>query len=534
MIKLMIVDDEVLTRIGIASMYKWSENGFIIVGEADNGRAALEIAEREQPDIILTDIKMPVMDGIELIKEARQRGLKAKFVILSAYNEFEYVREGMKLGAEDYLLKLELEPDKLIELLTRISEKIRTENSTKPSLNTSRKVYKISHEYSKARCIYNILTGWYDTSEDIDAHLKKAGLAIQQENLVLIGIQSKNHAHNRSSLSKADILFSLDNTLLKALNELIKNYGCGYGCMIEKQLYCMVVSLSSIITPAFRVSHCSKIKAGIEEHIRDTFGIALTINTSNPTNDFAELPLLFKQLFIYSAGKYHLNEPGLNIPMQKQESVLNFSFGAELSQIDKILNYSNLDKLDSSFADLIYKIKTSGVIPVKMLHGICHTLIHIIDGFISRNNYLKHNWNRSEELLSLIKKCKTQDEYISYIQSLNKKLIQLINSDNNCKTIILKAKQYIEQNYQKNISLESTALHLNLSPTYLSRLFSKETGESFIDYLTHVRINHAKELIKNTNKKIQEISENTGYNNPYYFSRIFKKVTGVTPLEYRK
>ena len=531
MLKVMIVDDEILTRIGIASMCNWSEHGIIIAQDADNGRDALEMAEREQPDIILTDIKMPVMNGIEFIREAKKRGLKSKFVILSAYSEFEYVREGMKLGAEDYLLKLELEPDKLIQLLGRIAEKICMERDASHSVSPSKKVYKINYEHTKMKCIYNILTGMYDTADMMDKALKKAGLEIKPENLVCIAIQSAMAAGSPDGAHETDMQFSLDNAMLRALNELIRNYGTGYGCVMRKNVYCMLVSLNSVITPAFDTSYYLKMKTDITKHIKSTFGINLSVYITNPVNDYIKLSQIFRQIPIFSDP---LNSSTINTPLQKQENDLHFSFGTEISRIDEVLSCSRIDELNAAFSGLIRKIGEHGAIPSRVLHGICHTLIHIADSFISRNSYLSANWSRSDELLLLIKDCKTQEQYLSYIQLLYERLNQMVNSDKNYKSIIIKAKKFIEQNYQKDISLESTALHINLSPAYFSRLFSRETGGSFIDYLTALRVEHAREYLKNTNKKVHEISELVGYKNPYYFSRIFKKITGVTPLEYRK
>jgi Response regulator containing CheY-like receiver domain and AraC-type DNA-binding domain len=525
----MIVDDEILTRIGIASMHKWSENGYEIVGEADNGKSALEMARLKEPDIILTDIKMPVMNGIELIKEARNLGLKSRFVILSAYSEFEYVREGMKLGAEDYLLKLELEPDKLIELLNRISEKIRKENDITNTSNPSKKIYRVSEKHTKAKCIYNILKGNYYTPDEIEMALKRSGLNIKQENLVCIVVQNLQQTGIQPS-GKSMLHFPIDSAIFKALNELVENYGTGYGCVIEKDIYGFIVSLNNSVTPAFSIEYYLRIKTAILEHIKNTFNISLKIILSDPFNNFTEIPLLFNKMI--NQIKNRSNAVTLNTVNSQNEN-LNFPFSDELSRIDTVLSNTNIDEFEKSFNSLINRIKEHGSIPSRVLHGICQTLIHIMDSFMIKNNYLGHNWNRSEELMYLIKNCKTQEQYISYIQSLNKKLSQYVNFDN-YKAVILKAKKYIEQNYQKDITLESTALHVNLSPVYFSRLFSRETGVSFIDYLTMQRICHAKDYLKNTNKRVQEISNLIGYNNPYYFSRIFKKVTGVTPLEYRK
>jgi AraC-like DNA-binding protein len=158
----------------------------------------------------------------------------------------------------------------------------------------------------------------------------------------------------------------------------------------------------------------------------------------------------------------------------------------------------------------------------------------VTDQFFKNNPCIESGWSRSQMLLHLNTLCRKPADYSNYILKLKDNLIADIRSGNNYNTAISRAQQFIRQNFARDLSLEEVAAEINLAPAYFSRLFSQVTGTSFINYLTEVRIRRAKELLQGTNAKIKEINETVGYSNIYYFSRVFKNKTGVTPIEYRR
>ena len=525
MIRIMVVEDDLLTRIGIASMIKGSNSGFEIIAETDNGKTALEIGLRERPDIILTDIKMPIMNGIELMRAAKDAGLQARFVILSSYNDFEYVREGVLLGAEDYLLKLELEQEKLISLLNRVSEKIEAERGEPyPARNATAVEERLRDEHAKACCIYNIVTGRLNGKTIIQKALDDCSLPLNENNLVCIMAQKEFNATS----NPFDVYISTQT--LKTLIGVVKTYGEAYGCIVDNNLFCLVATLRgpNDLPPAdgFR----DKIKNDLVSYMKNTLGIAFRICVSDRVDSYRGLSDFFFENCTFENNHYFLTD---NQNSAATES-MNYNFASELSLLDTVLHHSNIDAIAQSFDALTESIARNPMVSLKMLHSICYIVIHFTDHFFKDNPNISSIWSRSKALLQLNTLCRRPSDYIDHIVTLKNQLITDIQACKNYNAAIIRAKQFIEQNYARDLSLEEVATSINLAPAYFSRLFGHVTGTNFINYLTNIRIQRAKELLQSTNAKIKQIGEAVGYSNIYYFSRVFKNKTGITPVLYRK
>lgn len=518
MIKIMVVEDDILSRIGLVSMLKAESDKFEVVAQVDNGKAALDRIETAQPDIILTDVEMPVMNGIELIKEVKNRGLDIRFIILSAYSQFKYVREAMMLGVEDYLLKLELDQENLVKLLLSVAAKInKAENDSNVVSND------VSKEHLQSKNIYYLLTGKFQSNEEISQKFQQADMSLPEKNLVCILVHKKYVLDDM--LSSAVSI----NKIFSVINGWIGNYGIGYGYIADTNLITMVLSLSDEYMLNHGDLYVSNLNNSMHQYIQKCLGLNLFIQVSDVAQKYIELPEKFRKLYKRLGTEDELSdyiETG-------QENETFVSFGAELSTIDTVLSCNNVSDIPVAFNTLILAIGKYNEVPTKILHGICFSLIYFIDRFISRNGYNVPEWSRTSEMLKLIKQVKTHEQYIEYIKYLSDFIHKTSAAEFEYLTVILQAKKYIKKNYSKDISLENVAAYVNLNPTYFSRIFSQQTGRTFIDFLTDVRMEIAKNLLKNTDMRVQKISEEIGYNNAYYFSRLFKKHTNITPLDYR-
>ena len=518
MIKIMVVEDDILSRIGLVSMLKAESDKFEVVAQADNGKAALDRIEITQPDIILTDVEMPVMNGIELIKEIKNRGLNIRFIVLSAYSQFNYVREAMILGADDYLLKLELDQEKLVKLLLTVASKINKVENDGNELSKD-----IRKEHLQSKYMYYLLTGKFNSNEEIRQKFQQIDIKIPEKNLVCMFV------HRRYVLD--DMLGSAVsiNKIFSVINGWIANYGTGYGYIVDTNLFTMVLSLNDEYMVNHGNLYASNLSNSMYQYIQKCFGLNLFIQVSDMAQKYTELPAKFRKLYKSLEtlnGLSDYTEIG-------QENGISVSFGAELSTIDTVLSCNNISDIPAAFDTLISAIGKYDEVPTKILHGICFSLIYFIDRFISSNGYNVLEWSRTNEMLKLIKQFRTHEQYIEYIKYLSDFVHKTSAAEFEYLTVISKAKKYIKKCYSEDISLETVAAYVNLNPTYFSRIFSRQTGQTFIDYLTDVRIEVAKNLLKNTDMRVQEISEEIGYNNAYYFSRLFKKHTNITPLDFR-
>jgi YesN/AraC family two-component response regulator len=354
----------------------------------------------------------------------------------------------------------------------------------------------------------------------IETAFLKCGLAITESNLLCILAQKEFSA----AANPVDT-YAASQTL-KTLIGVIKNYGEGYGCIVDNNLFCLVVSLPEPQDLAF----CDKLKDDLACYMQNTLNITLQIRSGGPVSRYQELAKFFADNCTFENNHYFLTD--------SQDAVANdsiiYNFAAELSLLENVLHNINAEVIANSFDALLTSIARYPAVSPKMLHSICYILIHFIDQFFKNNPCIESGWSRSQMLLHLNTLCRKPADYSNYILKLKDNLIADIRSGNNYNTAISRAQQFIRQNFARDLSLEEVAAEINLAPAYFSRLFSQVTGTSFINYLTEVRIRRAKELLQGTNAKIKEISETVGYSNIYYFSRVFKNKTGVTPIEYRR
>jgi len=505
----MIVDDEWLTRMAISSMLAHYPAEFTLIAEVDNVNDAICIAEKMEPDIIITDVKMPVATGIDLIRLAREKGLKTKFIILSAYSEFDYVREGMRLGAEDYLLKLEIEEEKLIELLRKISSKIEETNKSEGKENTDTK-----HVYPNDYLL-QLLTDAGLPKKELEGKLESFIPSAGKNNLTCILIQ-KSKEENEDDIDPLN-MFSF-------LESFLKNYGIVNGCMINPELFCFLIVLKDSV----QTKNINVLKKSIYDYIKSMIGVSLRILISQQFSCIENVVEFFSRHCIYENGSYIMIDISEDIESGADNNLLE----DELSCIREALDAKKTDELSKAFNSLCEGIKKSHSISYEDLHGICYSLIHFTDRFIENNNYQNFDWNRNHAFMKLIKNCVTIEDYINFINYICGKLVNALPS-NFIPEAIIKAKKYISENFKNDISLSQVARAVNLNPSYFSRLFSDEVGTSFTNYLTTLRIEYSKDLIAYTDESIQDIAYKVGFNSAYYFIKKFKRVTSMTPARYR-
>lgn len=387
MIKVVVAEDMSLTRMGLVSMIKaCSPEDFMVVGEADNGRDAVELIKNHHPDVVFTDVKMPVMNGIEVIRQVQSLGLKTRFIVLSAYNDYEYVHQAMTLDVENYLMKLDINFETLKKHLDTIKDSIYQRNP------------------------------------------EKAGLKNQD-------IQSINHYKERFNAHKNS----------KDIPSADKTY-----------------------------------------------------------ND-------------------------------KKTKEIKDNYDTHISMIEQALRQLNPEKIADAFSLLKDKISLQGnKLSFQALYGVCFTLVYIVDQFYKEMQIADLTWNRTKMLENIMGSNQTIDHYLEYLDLIKEQYIKSTLIEQDLDNIVKRIQLYLQQNFRENCTLTQVAAQVNMNPSYFSRMFSKKTGKSFISYLTDIRIDHAKKLLCTSNNPISNISEQSGYKNQYYFSNAFKRLTGLSPIEWRK
>jgi len=533
--RIIIVDDEILARVGIKSLISWHEHGFELIGECENGKKAYDMAKELVLDIIITDIKMPVMNGIDLIRALKNDGMDTKFVVLSSYDDFEYVKEAMKLGAEDYILKLQMEPEELLKVLKNVCKKIEQERSEKKRSIYIEKQMNDNIPVLKEKLLKDLIFGTEVNEHDLGERFKVFGINIPQENLMCLVIHIEN-MELYENYAKDDI-YMLKFSVISILEEIMLNYGGGYACYTEPYLFTVIWSAGNESNASLLYKSVNRMTKDMQEFLKDSMNLTVSIGVSNVHHNYSDIRWAYKEAL--EAISKSFTYPTASIIMysdikSKVSGSAGISLEMELKELEDSLKACNFHGIQKAFDKLKQKIIESNNISKKFLNGICHVLIFIINVFIQDNNIPSSEiWGKDGSPHNQVEQLKVLNDFIDWITKTCNNIITILDQDKDNKVIILKAKQFINKHFCEDISLETVAEHLGLSPGYFSRLFSKETGQSFIDFVIGLRVDYAKELLKSTKYKVYEVSEMVGYDNPHYFSRIFKKVAGVSPIEYK-
>lgn len=482
--KILIVEDDMNYRFVIKKILEESEI-FTVVGEAIHGKQALEILEKEQADMVLTDMDMPVMNGVELTRKLVEKYPDMVVVALSAYDDFTFVKESMKLGAKDYVLKWDIEDEKLIQVLNDVWQKYK-QNRQKEDYNDQAEIY------------YYLTGGEYEETslKFLKEYLDKSSFWIG----VHRGIIHKQKKREKKTGTGTWICLGMaeETVVLFKIPKLNSRYE-----MIQRK---------KAILDSYLESTCNKISMGISD-----MGI-------QPE----ELSKLYRQA--KRAESYSVYLPGVVLDyMDTIRYEENKGENGIFILADNILIETKKDM--KSIIEDFRKFMMHFMPEAEQLNQQIIQLYIELTKRCSKEVTQEEVYDKYEKL----KKLKTLNEKLEYLdEELGKLWSSLIYKYSGVSSEIKKAVLYIQKHYAEQITLKSLSDYVGLSENYFSNLFKAETGENVTFFINKVRIENAKRLMFSTNKKMYEISQLVGYQNPTYFSTMFKKITSYSISEYKK
>jgi len=528
MLKLIIADDEKWVRMTIKSLIPFDKLGLTLSCEAANGVEALELCCQYEPDILLTDIMMPGLTGLDLIKEARLLLPGLRIVIISGYSDFEYAKTAMKYGITDYLLK-PIDENELIQVLERIRSELDDQARQIKAKEIEQERYKkalpvICEGFLNQMISHNNMTADKMRSELYKYDIELAGssytICVTSPDKVLIPEEDSIASHYFRLLVK----------------RAMKRYAKAVTFPLEQDKNTVISILSSDNSKegaqkAFRL--CNKI-------LQKKLEISISAGISSTTHQLCMLQELYlnacealETRFWAGSGTLTAYKPGYLVEEMKltlSEDMLNkITLNLKLSNIQTALSYidsiCNALRNDSNIKPSIVK---------EFFWQFVQSLIILLN--------IQLPFTRHESAVTgaqpyeIIKEMLFMSSLEAYIKDLLERIFDFYHDKNpiSNNNLVENAKKIIEHNFAGDISLEQVARHVHLSSAYLSELFKKETGMSFIDYKTILRIEYAKKLLSTPSMNISEISGKVGYSDPKYFSKLFKKITGKTIYEYRK
>lgn len=522
MLKVLIVDDEVLERKAVAKILKSSSEDVTVIGEAPNGRKAIEMAEELRPDIIFMDIKMPGIDGVQAVKEIKKFDMDIRFIMVSAFNTFEYAKEVMQQGVREYILKPSRKQD-ILESLGRVADEIRTERKKTEEQQSLRENLNRAVSIAQKEWVSSLLM---NQVQDItfDEWGQLLGVEIISGHVMLFSLQPAGKSE--FTISEKQSWFSW---LRDTLKSVVKKHEIMIGPITETQVPVLFLTSEKLHFKTNAQLICESL---INFFKKDGLSGELGIGIGHPyahaqelNKSYHEAVLALEQLAKTPNQKYLIcdkkgsafEKPSVSHLLEMEKKLLDAVRQGDVNQVSFII-----DSLEAKFessndlkAPLVKKSFSELFI---LISRMLHDLGVKNDGAPSFDNL--------EDIGLIIDEGKKH--LLAVVQHVQ------VWRNNHAKGMLHKAKEYIEKHYADAITLESVAEYVELSPFYFSKLFKDRFGLTFIDYLTEIRIKHAKEEMVDPAKSLKEICYSIGYKDPNYFSRVFKKATGLSPTEYRK
>lgn len=535
-IKVFLVEDEMVIRRGIKNSIDWEKEGYIFCGEASDGELAYPMIIKEKPDILITDIRMPFMDGVELCKLVKKELPNIKILILSGYDEFDYAKEAIRLGVTEYLLK-PISSGKLLEALNGVSESIRREKEDKDLVRKYMEEMRKNTEHEKQKFFEQMIAGNLSMADALETGKKyEMNLSAGMYNLLLFRFTLGEE--NRKS---GELLGEAEYAIEKLTERL--EYVFEFQRGVEGWAFLLMADNEEQMSE--RVKELSK---DLEEIMKNYSTIAYFGGIGQPVARLRELEESFREAERALAARFTMELNRIisveDIRMAQNVDTLDdieiTSFGEiekTRTMLEKFLNNGAEDEIDEFVDVYINELPEENLKSVLMRQYIIMDAYIVMMSFCEKIEGIEGEMQaQSEELKNSMKTIQTLEEIKNYIRMLLKKIIGVRDtiSGRRYSDIIEIAKDQIRKTYMSDeISLNTIAAEVGMSPSYFSSIFSKEMGKTFVEYLTEIRMDRAKELLMCSSMKTSEIGYEVGYKDPHYFSYIFKKMQNCTPKEFR-
>ncbi|WP_340007532.1 response regulator [Paenibacillus sp. FSL K6-0276] len=527
MIKVLIVDDEILVRLALKSGIEWKTHGFELIGEADDGVSALKYIEQYQPHIVITDITMPNMNGIELIREAKKINADIHFIILSCHNDFEFVKEGMKLGAEDYILKLSMNIEKLVDILLNLKDKIKSGPSTRDETMVMK-----AQESDRLNFIYSLFDDSFQSKDELMNMALELGLSLIGNYYVIGILQFDKQQHAQDSNYSPRI--SSDDVTLNIIDDIMKGYGMGQVIFFEKGIFLYLFSFQSLMEAEKNLDLIQSICEETVDLIRKFIQIKASCGIGSIVEGISNTKVSYNHAYESLKINFYTGPMSVNRynPSQNHEEFILKS--EEYDQLLQAIEIYDLHLIRVRFIDLLKTMERQQVMRSQNVRMYIHKLIFLIETNIKKITKHIGEYESITRAYMYIQEIHFFNEMIEQIDAcLQDFITEAMHEDlYACRTEVFKAKEYVLKNYNQPISVATISKIINMNPDYFSHIFKKEAGINFIDYLNEIRIDKAKELMRKQKYKIYQIAEMVGYNNDSYFIKKFKQITGYKPLEY--
>jgi two-component system response regulator YesN len=522
--KLVIIDDDSIIRRGLSTNIPWEKAGFQVVGVAGDGEEGLKLIYDCQPDIVVSDIKMPFMDGLAMSKAVLKAFPTTKIVLLTGYEEFQYAKQALELKIFDYILK-PVDYERLLEVIHQATLELEYERKAEWQIRKSRPLLR-------QRFLTNLINHQCQNETNLREEAQFLGISLPGPyfTVLLIKIDEYYNTALYPSCTEQEILkFSLNNL---CTDQLIP----GSGEIFDPGGDALVIILYSRDNSAPAKAQIYKFAETLRQTTEEYLKVTITVTFGAPHPGLPGIGLSYKEAcsacqFRHFLGKNQIISsedtclPTAETPVDISESLKELAIQVKLGLLDEATAAINAILHQIMLQENFISLPLVRVIGLQLAMVIQQTAAEVI----IPENFYKYCTN--------IQVMQTVKEIFAEIIRLAEESITLLNQRRQSQHdgLVEKGVKYIEANYcQEMLSLRDIAQAVHVSPIYFSIIFKKELKINFSDFLTQTRMKKAMELIRTTDLKTYEVAERVGYSNPNYFSICFKKYTGFSPTEFKK
>lgn len=538
MIKMMIADDEQIILDGIKDSIDWNSYGIKITGTATNGADALDMALSHCVDIVITDIKMPGLSGLELIREIHKRRPEIRTILISAYEQFDFAQEAISLGALSYITK-PLKKQKIVDEVLKARDSILARKQDTDQRNRLEEQYRENLPIIREHYLNNLINGkaiqFNDFKKQSDAYgidIGDTGIGVFVFKIDSLGDFMAEEPEKGTQIIHLKITQMIKELLPKCYKKVIFQSHDNEVVTI----YNTVEPLSDTIRD---ITVCAE---EIKNVLRRETGISASAGVGRTYPSLKDSMLSYQEAL-----------KALNYRLVYGNNTVMYIDYVELKEWNHTRLFSNMNEVLTNVQNILWTGKSEEIFKLidKTMSGILHykgipyhyiqqvycQLLSVLLRTIYEMNIMPEElYGTSVHLYDELLKKDTFEEADLWYRDLVIRVCAAVNEKKAVRVsnVISSAIEYIKNNCSRDLSLSEVADKVNLNPSYFSRLFKEETGTQFVEYVRNAKMDLAKEMLKNSNKKIYEICEDLGYFNVQYFSTVFKNTVGMTPNEYKK
>lgn len=510
MYQMMIIDDEPIVRAGLRELLDWEDLGFHVCAEGADGRDGLEKLLLHRPDLVLIDVKMPGMSGLDVIREAKAQGFRGTFIILTGYSDFEFAKTAVALGVRAYLLK-PIEEEELLDSIQEVLHELDAQKDLEAYYG--RNELKARHDMLRG-LLLSAPSQEPEQCEAVKKELERYGFDFHHKTYCVALLPRDGDLWNEAEETKEE----------EKLNTIVKSLGHFEKVELEGK-WVIIIKGSSYREMEKRLS-------AVNERLKTLYGSGFFIAIGHDVSYAWDLhfsyecaSMLLEYRFLYGS------EAVVTIALLEQtEECENMDF---VQRLCGLIEVGGLEEIAATVHELGEEWKNSLKKEQDIKIQMVHAMIQLQSQFSERYLQKRAELPKVDELTAQIRNTASLPELMEMLISYARRVSEIIGTVGS-ETVVKRMHAYMEKNYAQDLKLDSIAKLFGYNSAYLGKVFKREMGESFNNVLDHLRIDNAKRLLTDTDLKVYQVSERVGFSNIDYFYAKFKRYVGVSPKEFRQ